>query len=132
MPREFTRNDRVADALQRELAQLIRDEVRDPRLGLVNITAVEVSRDLSSAKVFVNLVGAESADESREAAEVLNGAAGFLRTLLAKRMLLRIVPKLRFIFDLTGRRAQELSSLIDYAVNRDRARHTDTDSSGED
>ena len=59
MPREFTRNDRVADALQRELAQLIRDEVRDPRLGLVNITAVEVSRDLSSAKVFVNLVGAE-------------------------------------------------------------------------
>ena len=132
MPREFARNDRVADALQRELAQLIRDEVRDPRLGMVNITAVEVSRDLSSAKVFINLVGAESADESREAADVLNGAAGFLRTLLAKRMLLRVAPKLRFIFDFSGRRAQELSALIDYAVNRDKARHTDTDSSGED
>ncbi|TNE78722.1 MAG: 30S ribosome-binding factor RbfA [Gammaproteobacteria bacterium] len=131
MPREFTRNDRVADALQRELAQLIRDEMRDPRLGMVNITAVEVSRDLSSARVFVNLVGAESAEQSQEAADLLNGAAGFLRSLLAKRMQLRITPRLRFIYDLSGKRGQELSALIEYAVNRDKARHNDPDSSGE-
>lgn len=131
MPREFTRNDRVADALQRELAELIRDEVRDPRLGLVNITAVEVSRDLSSAKVFVNLVGAESAEQSEAAAELLNGAAGFLRSQVAKRMQLRITPRLRFIYDLSGKRGQELSALIEYAVNTDKARHKDADPSGE-
>ncbi|WP_461517800.1 30S ribosome-binding factor RbfA [Porticoccus sp.] len=131
MPREFTRNDRVADALQRELAQLIRDEVRDPRLGLVNITAVEVVRDLSSAKVFVNLVGADSAEQSEKAAELLNGAAGFLRTHLAKRMQLRITPRLRFIYDLSGKRGQELSALIEYAVNRDKERHHDPDPSEE-
>jgi ribosome-binding factor A len=131
MPREFTRNDRVADALQRELAELIRDEVRDPRLGLVNITAVEVSRDLSSAKVFVNLVGAESAEQSEAAAELLNGAAGFLRSQVAKRMQLRITPRLRFIYDLSGKRGQELSALIEYAVNTDKARHKDSDPSGE-
>ncbi|MDP1521399.1 30S ribosome-binding factor RbfA [Porticoccus litoralis] len=132
MPREFTRNDRVADALQRELAQLIRDEMRDPRLGMVNITAVEVSRDLSSAKVFVNLVGAESAQESEAAAELLNGAAGFLRSQIAKRMQLRVTPRLRFIYDLSGKRGQELSALIEYAVNSDKQRHRDPDSSGEE
>jgi len=132
MPREFTRNDRVADALQRELAQLIRDEMRDPRLGMVNITAVEVSRDLSSAKVFVNLVGAESAEESEAAAELLNGAAGFLRSQIAKRMQLRVTPRLRFIYDLSGKRGQELSALIEYAVNSDKQRHRDPDSSGEE
>lgn len=131
MPREFTRNDRVADALQRELAQLIRDEMRDPRLGLVNITAVEVVRDLSSAKVFVNLVGAESVEESEQAAKLLNGAAGFLRTLLAKRMQLRITPRLHFIYDLSGKRGQELSALIEYALNRDKERHHDPDPSEE-
>ncbi|TNF04938.1 MAG: 30S ribosome-binding factor RbfA [Gammaproteobacteria bacterium] len=132
MPREFTRNDRVADALQRELAQLIRDEMRDPRLGMVNITAVEVSRDLSSARVFVNLVGAESAEESQAAAELLNGAAGFLRSQVAKRMQLRVTPRLRFIYDLSGKRGQELSALIEYAVNSDKQRHNDPDSSGEE
>ncbi|WP_461482268.1 30S ribosome-binding factor RbfA [Porticoccus sp.] len=131
MPREFTRNDRVADALQRELAQLIRDEVRDPRLGLVNITAVEVCRDLSSAKVFVNLVGAETAEQNLQAVELLNGAAGFLRSQIAKRMQLRITPRLRFIYDLSGKRGQELSALIEYAVHRDKERHQDPDPSEE-
>ena len=131
MPREFSRSERVADALQRELAQLIREEMRDPRLGMVNITAVEVSRDLSSAKVFVNLVGAESAEQGQSAADLLNGAAGFLRSQLAKSMQLRVTPRLRFIHDVSGKRGQELSALIEYAVNRDKARHHDPDSSGE-
>lgn len=99
---------------------------------MVNITAVEVSRDLSSAKVFVNLVGAESAEESEAAAELLNGAAGFLRSQIAKRMQLRVTPRLRFIYDLSGKRGQELSALIEYAVNSDKQRHRDPDSSGEE
>lgn len=122
MPREFSRNDRVADALQRELAQLIRDEVRDPRLGMVNITAVEVSRDLSSARVYINLVDADSTEANQQAEEILNGASGFLRSLVAKHMALRIAPRMRFIYDQSGKHGQSLSALIDYAVNADKSR----------
>ena len=78
MPREFTRNDRVSDALQRELAELIRDEVRDPRLTMVNILAVEVNRDLSNAKVYVSFVGTDSEDESKEAAGGFKWRCGIL------------------------------------------------------
>lgn len=127
MPREFTRNDRVSDALQRELAELIRDEVRDPRLKMVNITAVEVNRDLANAKVFVTFVGTDSEDESRQATDVLNGASGFLRSLLAKRMQMRTTPRLHFIYDPTSKRGQDLSALIDAAVNTDNTKRLDSD-----
>lgn len=112
MPREFTRSERVADALQRELAQLIRQEMGDPRVALANVTGVDVSRDLATAKVHINYVEEREAAERDAGIKVLNNAAGFLRTQLAKRMQLRIVPSLKFIYDDTGRRGQELSALI--------------------
>ncbi len=120
MPREFTRAERVADALQRELALLIREEMGDPRVNFVNITAVDVSRDLSAAKVHVNYVDARETAERAAGVKVLNGASGFLRTKLAKRMQLRIVPSLTFIYDDSGRRGQELSALIDTALAADK------------
>ena len=120
MPREFTRAERVADALQRELAALIREEMGDPRVNFVNITAVDVSRDLSAAKVHVNYVQAQELAERAAGVKVLNGACGFLRTKLAKRMQLRIVPSLSFIYDDSGRRGQELSALIDTALAADK------------
>ncbi len=120
MPREFTRAERVADALQRELAALIREEMGDPRVNFVNITAVDVSRDLSAAKVHVNYVQARELAERAVGVKVLNGACGFLRTKLAKRMQLRIVPSLTFIYDDSGRRGQELSALIDTALAADK------------
>jgi len=86
MPREFTRKDRVSDALQRELSRLIRDEVRDPRLKMTNITGVEVSRDLSSAKVYVTFIGSNSEEAGHDATAILNGAVGFLRTRIASEM----------------------------------------------
>ena len=92
MPREFTRAERVADALQREIASLIREEMGDPRVNFVNITAVDVSRDLAAAKVYVNYVEAREIAERAAGVKVLNGASGFLRTKLAKRMQLRVVP----------------------------------------
>lgn len=119
--REFGRNERVADALQRELARLIRDEVRDPRVGMANINAVEVSSDLSSARVYMTFVGCDD-DASKQAVEALNGAAGFLRTLLAKVLQTRITPRLKFYYDLSGQKGQRLSALIDYAVSQDKAR----------
>jgi len=120
VPREFTRAERVADALQRELAVLIREEMGDPRVNFVNITGVDVSRDLAAAKVHVNYVDEREANERNAGVKVLNGASGFLRTKLAKRMQLRIVPSLKFIYDDTGRRGQELSALIDSALAADK------------
>src|SRR5690606_33266053 len=134
MPREFTRSDRVSDAIQRLLAKLIPQEIRDPRVGMVNINDVTVTRDMAYAKVYVTFVGSESEAASIEAAGVLNKASGFLRTFLAKELSMRTVPKLQFIYDKTSIRGQELSSLIDKAIARDREHHQDdapTDTSDE-
>ncbi len=119
MPREFTRSDRVSDAIQRILGQVIAQEIRDPRIGLVNINAVTVTRDMAYAKVFVTFVGAESEQESLAAASVLNKASGFLRGFIAKELIMRSVPKLQFIYDKTAIRGQELSYLIERAIAED-------------
>lgn len=117
MPREFTRAERVSDAVQQELAVLIRDEVRDPRVGMVSVTDVDVSRDLAYAKIHVTFVGDHSQKEIDEAMAALNGASGYLRKLLSGSIKLRITPKLTFLFDESGRRGQHLSALIDYAIS---------------
>ena len=127
MPREFTRSDRVSDAIQRILGQVIAQEVRDPRIGMVNINAVTVTRDMAYAKVYVTFVGAEDEAESLEAAKTLNKAAGFLRTFLAKELSMRTVPKLQFIYDKTAIRGQELSYLIDRAIKEDSTHVHDDD-----
>ncbi len=117
MPREFTRAERVSDAVQQELAVLIRSEVRDPRVGMVNITDVSVSRDLAYGKIFVSFVDDRDQQQIDEALAALNGAAGYLRKLLAGSIKLRVTPQLTFIYDESGRRGQHLSALIDYAVS---------------
>ncbi len=119
MAKEYSRSERVADAVQRELAVLIRDEVRDPRVGMLSITDVEISRDLAYGKIYVSFVG-ERDDEIKGAMAALNGASGYLRRLLAAQIKLRITPTLTFFYDDTGRRGQQLSALIDYAVGTNR------------
>ncbi|SDJ89726.1 30S ribosome-binding factor RbfA [Microbulbifer yueqingensis] len=134
MAREFHRADRVADAMRRELSQLIQREVRDPRLGMVNINDVEVSRDLASAKVFVTLVGEDDPAKIKTSMDVLNKAAGFLRSQLARAIQIRTIPRLQFRYDETSVRGQELSALIDKAVQSDRSHHDDEagDNDGDD
>ncbi|WP_323845278.1 30S ribosome-binding factor RbfA [Microbulbifer magnicolonia] len=133
MAREFYRADRVADAMRRELAQLIQKEVRDPRLGMVNVNDVEVSRDLTVAKVYVTFVGEDDRAVINTSMEVLNKAAGFLRTQLARAIQIRTIPRLQFRYDETSVRGQELSALIDKAVKADREHHADDSSdAGED
>ncbi|MEW5250169.1 30S ribosome-binding factor RbfA [Microbulbifer sp. 2201CG32-9] len=127
MAREFHRAERVADAMRRELSLLIQREVRDPRLGMVNINDVEVSRDLTSAKVFVTLVGEDDAAAIKTSMEVLNKAAGFLRSQLAREIQMRTIPRLQFRYDETSVRGQKLSALIDKAVQRDHSLDTDKD-----
>ncbi len=120
MPREFTRAERVSDAIQQELAVLIRENVRDPRVGMVSVTEVEVSRDLAYAKAHISFVGDRSQDEINEGMAALNGASGYLRKLFAASIKLRITPKLNFFFDESGRRGQHLSALIELAVAQDK------------
>ena len=122
MPREFTRAERVSDAIQQEVSVLICDSIRDPRVGMVSVTDVEVSRDLAYAKVHVTFVGEKSEEEIKGAIRALNGAAGYLRKLLASSIKMRKTPQLTFLFDESGLRGQNLSALIDYAVSSEKNR----------
>jgi ribosome-binding factor A len=123
MAREFGRTERVADYLRQELARLLQAELRDPRVGMVSVNEVEVSRDLAYAKVFVTFMERDSEQEAREQLEVLNGAAGFLRTQVSKDARMRTVPKLRFVYDASVTRGRRLSDLIDKAIADDAQRH---------
>ena len=120
MAREYARTQRVADHLQRELANVIQREVRDPRLGMVSITGVEVSRDLAHAKVFYTMLGADSSDEASESTEILNNAAGFLRSELSRDSAMRSVPRVRFYFDSSVGRGRRMEDLIRRAARADR------------
>ena len=118
MAREFSRAARLGDQIQRELAELIRLEVKDPRVSLVTVTAVEVSRDLSHARVFVTALTEPA--KAAETIEALQHAAGFLRTLLSHRLKVRQVPDLRFVYDESVERGLRVSQLIDAAVKPER------------
>jgi ribosome-binding factor A len=109
-----SRSARIADQIQRELAEIVRMEVRDPRVGMITLTGVELSRDQSHAKVFFTILGPESAAE--DALEGLQRAAGFLRSELAHRLTTRKVPELHFAFDESVERGVRLSKLIDEAL----------------
>ena len=114
MPRDFSRTLRVAEQVQRELADLIRLEVKDPRVGMVTLTGVEVASDYGHAKVFFTLLG--DASQVEAANEGLNHAAGFLRRELGRRIKLRTIPQLHFHYDESVERGMRLSKLIDFAV----------------
>ena len=113
--RPGARRARIADQIQRELAELIRLEVRDPRVRMVTLTAVELSRDQSHARIFFTALGSDS--DVRDALEGLEHAAGFLRSSLAHRLSTRTVPELRFTFDESVERGMRLTRLIDEAVH---------------
>ena len=106
------RGFRVADQIQRALSELIARELKDPRVGMVTINAVEVTPDYAHAKVFFSLLNGDP----EETATGLNAAAGFLRNGLFKRLHIHTVPTLHFIFDRTTERAADMNALIAKAV----------------
>ena len=120
MPRDYPRSRRIAEQIQRELSDIIRVELKDPRVGMITIIDVEVTRDQSHAKIFFTSLG----DPSRvaDAAMGLQHAAGFLRSELAHRMKLRVVPQLQFKYDESIERGMRISQLIDAAVAQDASR----------
>ena len=119
MAQEYSRTQRVADQIQRELAVLIQQEVKDPRVGMVTVSAVEVSRDMGHAKVFVTILNIDDPQVNQTTIKVLNNAASFLRGQLGRRMQLRTVPNLRFHYDDSLRQGNYLSNLIDQARAKD-------------
>lgn len=120
MAREFSRIDRIGDQMQRELAQLIQREVKDPRVGMVTVNAVKVSRDLGYADVYVSLMSTEEltaeSPEVQESVSVLNKASGFLRGQVGRAMKLRVTPQLRFHFDALQGYSRKMDNLIREAV----------------
>lgn len=112
MAKEYSRTQRVGDFLQQELAQLLQREVRDPRVQMVSVTGVDVSRDLTHAKVFFTQLGVDSAESAATTAAVLNKAAGFLRSELARSATMRTVPRLHFRFDESVGRGRDMEALI--------------------
>ncbi len=107
------RPQKVADLIQRELAELIRLEVRDPRVGMVTLTSVDVSPDMSHAKVFFTILDSGKKDET---AKGLQRAASFLRSQLSRRMSMYTTPELRFVYDESVERGDRLSRLIDSVI----------------
>ena len=112
--KSFSRKDRVAEQIRRELAELIRSELKDPRVGMISITDVEVTADYAHAKVFFSTLAG-----SEHVAEVMTGlqkASGFLRRELGKRISIHMTPQLHFVFDQSLERGADLSALIQKAV----------------
>ena len=112
---------RVAQFIRGELANIVRTRMRDPRATMLTVTDARVSRDLAYADVYVSSQTAAGAEGKRDLVDVLNGAAGFLRTALASRHAMRATPRLRFHYDDTPEEGARLDALIDSAVLADRA-----------
>ena len=124
MAREFARSRRVEEQIQRLLSDVMRSQLRDPRVAGVVITEVRASRDLGVAWIHYSLMGTDSrpaAETLADAQAGLDRAAGFLRTQLARELATRTVPELRFRYDEAAQRGRDLEQLIDDAVARDGA-----------
>jgi ribosome-binding factor A len=107
------RPQKIADLMQRELSELLQREVRDPRVGMVTLTSVDVSPDLSHAKVFFTILNSEKKDETTKG---LQRAASFLRSQLSRRLSMYTTPELRFVYDESVERGDRLSRLIDSVI----------------
>lgn len=110
MPREFFRSDRVAAQFQRELAELLRTEIKDPSLGMVTLSDVEVTRDMSLIKAYVSFMAA--AESPQKCVKALNQHAQKLRRALSGRIRLRVMPELRFIHDDSIERGMRMEALL--------------------
>jgi len=131
MAREFARTDRVAQEIQKEVAMIIQREVKDPRLGMVTVSAVEITRDLAYAKIFVTFFTLEGQNVDKSV-EILNEAAGFIRSLLAKRIKARIMPELRFVYDKSMVEGVRMTNLVNQAVESDKKNADKRDDEAED
>ena len=113
MKKKSGRPQKLGDLIQREVSDLIRLEVRDPRVGMITITSVDVSPDMTHAKIFFTVL---EKDKLQDTLAGLKRSAGFLRAQLAKRVQMYTTPELRFVYDESVERGDRLSRLIDAAL----------------
>ncbi|GIU43611.1 ribosome-binding factor A [Shewanella sairae] len=121
MAKEFSRTRRIAQQLQQELAQVLQRDMKDPRIGFVTVNDVDVSRDLSYAKVYVTFFE-EDIKLVEKKVEALDAAAGYIRSLVAGRMKLRVMPELRFIYDSSLVEGMRMSNLVSRVISNDEAK----------
>ena len=129
MPKEYSRSQRVVEQIRRELAELIRLEVKDPRVGFITLTDVEITPDYAHAKVFFTSMTGEG-----DVPEILQGlrrASGFLRRELGRRIRIHTIPELHFHYDRSVEEGSRLSQLIDEVVKEDEARQHDEAGGGD-
>ena len=119
--KSFSRSQRVAQQMQRVLSELIRREVRDPRLGMVTLTEVRMSPDMSYARIFYSVLGGDE----KKAQDILDSAAELLRGPAGRALQLRHAPELRFVADNLIQTGARMSALINQAVKADAVRHVD-------
>lgn len=130
MPKDFSRTSRLGEQIQREIAQLIQFSMKDPRLGMVTINYVKVAKDLGYADLYFTVLAAQGENDSEirlQTERILNDAAGFLRSELAKTLKTRVTPQLRFHYDESFDRGHQLTSLISKARQEDDARQGDSE-----
>lgn len=126
MPKEFSRSERMAEQIRRDLSELVREEIKDPRIGLISFTAVNLSRDLGSAQIYFTVLNEGSVNDTLQA---LNHAAGFLRSKIASRINARTVPALKFVHDDSVLRGSSMEQLIEKAVQSDKKNRPDDEGS---
>ncbi len=118
MAKEFSRTRRIGQQLQQELAQVLQRDIKDPRIGMVTVNDVEVSRDLSYAKVYVTFFEEDKAVVEQKLA-ALESASGYVRSLVAGRMKLRVMPEIRFIYDASLIEGMRMSNLVSQVITAD-------------
>ncbi|MFJ5385683.1 30S ribosome-binding factor RbfA [Pectobacterium sp. CHL-2024] len=124
MAKEFSRTQRVAQEMQKEIAIIIQREVKDPRIGMATVSGVEVSRDLAYAKVFVTFLNDNEPEQVQTAIKALQDASGFIRTLVGKAMRLRVVPALTFSYDNSLVEGMRMSNLVTNVIKNDTERRS--------
>ncbi|OCG16175.1 ribosome-binding factor A [Gilliamella sp. wkB292] len=125
MAKAFNRSSRVGHELQKEIAIILQREIKDPRLGMVTVSGVDISRDLSYAKVFVTFLNDDDPQVIEQGLTVLNDAKGYIRTLIGKAMRLRIIPEIKFFYDESLVKGMQMSNLVSDVIRQDNERHKD-------
>ena len=135
MPKDFSRTSRLGEQIQREVAQMIQFEMKNPNLGMVTLNSVKVAKDLGYADIYFTVMGAKGATDAEiraNTSKILNEAAGYLRSQLARILTTRVTPQLRFHYDETLERGHHLTGLIKQARAEDDARHEGDNSDQDD
>lgn len=108
---DYQRSERVGDLLIEVISELLRKEIRDPRIGAVTLTRAKVSKDLKHARIYVNLLGAQ--EQKAEVLAGLRSASGFIRSKLGKQLKLRFIPTIEFVYDEAEDEARRIEDLLD-------------------